>query len=81
MKILDECLLHSEGKDRNAIDSSLQHSPHRKLHAFGVVNGGGKQDFVVVLNREILKCLNNLREKRVRDLRNDEPKYAAAPRT
>ena len=41
---------------------------------------GSQKNFVVVLNREILKRLNDLREKGIRDFGNNQAEDAAFPR-
>src|SRR4051812_34261779 len=81
MKILDKRVLHAKGEDSDAIDSSLKHAPYSKLHTLSVVNRGSKQDFVVVLNGQVFKSLNDLGEKWVCDLRNNQAKHATAAGT
>src|SRR5581483_3170078 len=78
-KTLQERSLYAEGHDRYTVDIALQHSLYAKLHSMGVVIGGSNQDFVAILDRHIFKALNQLGEKRIGDLRNDEAQYSGPP--
>ena len=40
-KMLDQRILHAKCKDGYSIHSTLDHAAHRRLHAFGIMYGGG----------------------------------------
>jgi len=77
-QVFQELVFQSERKNRDAIHASLDHSADREFHSFGIVNRGGKKDFVVLLDGQRLERLNDFGEEGISDFRNDQPEHAAA---
>src|ERR1051326_5010820 len=77
-QMLEQRLFHTKRKDGDTVDAALNHAPNRQFHALRVIHGGGEQDFVVVLDCEILESLNDFREKRIGKLGDDQAENAAA---
>src|SRR3977135_3034619 len=78
LQILEQQIFHAESHDGNAVHAPLDHATDGGLHASRVVHGGGEKYFVVVLNRDGLENLHDLREKRVGDIGNDQAEDATA---
>ena len=77
-QVFDQRVFHAEGEDGDAIDATLDHPAHRDFHALGIVNGGGQKDFVVVLNRDVFKSLDDFRKEGVGDFGDDEAEDSAS---
>src|SRR5580704_16875371 len=73
-KMLQQFVFHAEGEYGDSIHSAFDHSSDRELHAFGIMNGRGEENFVVVLHRQGFERLHNLREKWIGYLGNDQAK-------
>src|SRR5580765_3404633 len=78
-QMFEQRFFHPEGENGNAVDPAFDHAPNGQFHALGIMNRRGQQNLVVVLDSQRLKSLNNLREKGVGDLRDDQPENAASP--
>src|SRR5690242_8854230 len=70
--------LASEHHHGHAINLALQHTAHRHGDAGWVVGRRGEQDFVTVLDGELLEALDKLGKKRVGNLRDHEADDVAA---
>src|SRR5690348_982923 len=77
-QVVEKGLFHAERDDGDAVDATLNHATDGMGKTPGVVNGGAGEDFVVVLDGDIFKSLNNLGEERIGDFGDDEAKDAAA---
>ena len=63
---------------RNTFHAMLDHATDGDLHAFGIVRRRGQQDFVVILDGNVLKDLHDLGEERIGDLRDNQAENTAA---
>src|SRR5690348_12197202 len=63
-QVVEKGLFHAERDDGDAVDATLNHATDGMGKTPGVVNGGAGEDFVVVLDGDIFKSLNNLGEDR-----------------
>ena len=77
-EFLDQFFFDAEGHDGDAVDAALEHAADERLGAHRIVVRGADEDFVALRDGEILKLLDQLREKWICDLRNDEAEHAAA---
>jgi hypothetical protein len=79
-QVLEQRVFHAESEDRHTLHSAFDHAPHRKLHALWIMHGGSEQNFVIMLHRDVFERLDDLREKRVGDFGNNQPKDAGPAR-
>jgi len=68
--MFDYRVFHSERQHRDAINSPLNHAPHRQLHSLWIVNGRAQQHFVIVTECVVLKTFDDFWEEWIGDLRN-----------
>src|SRR5579863_2873105 len=67
-EVLQQHLFHAERHDGNAFDSAFDHPPDRCLHMCRIISGRGEHDFVMMLNCNALKYLDNLGKEWIGDL-------------
>lgn len=76
-QVLNQRIFHPEGKHRNSVDTTLNHPSYGQLHPPWIMHRGSEQDFIVLLDRQVLERLDNLRKERIGDFGNDESEEAA----
>src|ERR1700682_923498 len=79
LEVFEKEIFHSERHHRDPVHPPLDHAANRSLHAFRIINRGGQQDVVVMLNRNRLEYLDNLGKERIDDLGDDQAENPAAP--
>ena len=76
-EVFQQLVFHTEGKNSDAVDASFDHPANGKFHALWIMNGGGQQNLIILRDREGLKRLHDLWEKRVGNFRNDQSEHPA----
>ena len=77
-ELLEQRLLDAEGHDGDAFDVALEHAADTGGHAGEVVVGGADEDFVSVGDGDFFEALDELGEKRVGDLGDEQAEEACA---
>ncbi len=62
-QFVKQAFFQTERHDGDAFDAPLNHPPDGKREPLGIVDGGSGQNFVVVLDGDVLEFLNDFREK------------------
>jgi len=79
-KMIQQRVFHAKRQNGYPVNPAFDHSPYRRFHSLRIVHRRRQQYFVIIFNREILKCLHDLRKKWIGDFRNDQPKNPASSR-
>jgi hypothetical protein len=74
---IDENWLDARTQNCNPVDPTLDHLPSRRLQQTGIPDHRAKQDSVIVLDGQFSKCLDNVREAWVSELRDETEQVTA----
>src|SRR5579864_8111496 len=77
-QIVEESFFHAERDNGDAFNAALDHSANGKRDSLGIVDRGSGEDFIVVLNGDVFKPLDDFRKERISDLRNNQTKNTTA---
>src|SRR5882757_1857428 len=77
-QLFEDGRLAPEHHHRNAIHLALQHAPDRHRDTGCVIRCRSKQDLIAAFDRELFETLDQLREKRIGDLRHHQADDVAA---
>ena len=73
---IEHRLFDTEGHHRRPLDIALQHAIDDPFHEFGIVTGRANQNLISKIHGDVFKALNQLRKKRIRDIRDNEAEQA-----
>src|SRR5258708_5626465 len=77
-QLSEQWLFNAERHNCDAFGIALKHAADAERHSVGIVVGGTDQNLISAFYCDLFKSLNQLREKRVGDLRDDEAKQPAS---